>query len=350
MFVKKPGLFILILVILLIVATIVAVGKGALYISPMQVVKILGHAVGLSGDTGFTSQQEAVLIAIRLPRVLFGILIGGTLAVCGAAMQGLFRNPLADAGLMGISSGATLAAIAVIVLSLDIVKSIQNVAGLYTLSLVTFAGAFITTMIVYRIAQFNGRIIVSTMLLAGIAIGAIATAASGSIILYANDVQLRSITFWTLGSLGGANWTSLSVLFPFTLVCITGLPLLSKPLNAFVLGENNASHLGLNVEALKMKVILLTAIGVGASVAMAGIIGFVGLVIPHIIRLMIGPEHRKLMIASVLLGAALLVTADVLCRTLIVPAEIPIGIVTALIGGPFFLYVLLKDKRKNSLL
>ena len=350
MFVKKPGFFITILIITLIIATIVAMGNGALYISPLQAIKIIGHSVGLNGDIGFTSQQEAVLTAIRLPRVLFGILIGSTLAVCGAAMQGLFRNPLADAGLIGISSGASLAAIAVIVFSLGVFKSIQNVAGLYALSIVTFAGAFITTIIVYRIAQVNGKIVVSTMLLSGIAISALAGAATGITILYANDVQLRSITFWTMGSLGGANWTNVSVLFPFAILPVVVLPVLSKSLNAFVLGENNAAHLGLNVERLKMQVILLTAIGVGSSVAMAGIIGFVGLIVPHIIRMIIGPEHKKLMIASALLGAVMLVIADLICRTAIAPAEIPIGIATTLIGGPFFLYLLLKDKRKNSLL
>jgi iron complex transport system permease protein len=350
MFVNKPGLFITFLVILLILVFIIAVGNGALHISPGEVLKIVGHSMGLSGEAGFTNQQEAVLIAIRLPRVLFGILIGATLAVCGSAMQGLFRNPLADAGLMGISSGASLAAITIIVFSLDFFETIQNFAGLFTLNLVTFIGAFVTTIIVYRIARQNGRVMVSVMLLSGIAISAIVSAVTGTIILYTNDIQLRSITFWTLGSLGGANWINLLVLLPFTLVCIIGLPMLAKQLNTFVLGENNATYLGLNVEKLKLTVIILIALGVGSSVAVAGIIGFAGLVVPHIVRLIIGPEQKKLMIASALLGAILLVVADLFCRTIIAPAEIPIGIATALIGGPFFLYILVKDKRKNNLL
>lgn len=347
--IMKPSLFITLLIVFLIVAFLVSVGTGALKVSPAQTLSIIGTKVGLSLSPNYTPEQEAVITAIRLPRVVLGMLVGATLAVSGAAIQGLFRNPLADAGLVGISSGASLAAISTIVLSLPFVKSIQNFAGLYALSIITFLGAFITTLIVYRIAKNNGKVMVSTMLLSGIAIGSIATAITGVIILYANDVQLRNITFWALGSLGGANWLNVSVLFPFALVCIAGMPLLSKSLNAFVLGETNAAYMGLNVEGLKNTVIVLTALGVGASVSVTGIIGFVGLAIPHIIRMIIGPENKKLMICSILGGAGLLTIADLACRTLIAPAEIPIGVATALIGGPFFLYILIKDKRKYTI-
>ena len=350
MFFRKPGVFTFILTLLLIFSVIIANGYGVIYISPAQLFKILGNSLGLNSNEGFTEQQYTVLMAIRMPRVFFGILIGSTLAVCGAALQALFRNPLADAGLIGISSGASLAAIVMITFSSIILADFRGFFSLYALNIVTFFGAFITSLIVYRISQINGKIIISTMLLAGIAIGALASAITGFVILYANDAQLRSITFWTLGSLGGATWLNLSVLLPFSILCMAGLSLFSKHLNAFSLGENNAFYLGLNVESLKLKVIILVAAGVGSGVAMAGIIGFVGLTVPHIVRLISGPDHKRLMISSALLGASLLVIADLICRTVIEPVEIPIGIVTALIGGPFFLYLLLKDKRKNSLL
>ena len=163
--------------------------------------------------------------------------------------------------------------------------------------------------------------------------------------LIANDAQLRTITFWNLGSLGGATWVNVGVLVPLCLICIVGLPALSKSLNALVLGETNASHLGINVESLKTKVILLTALGIGVCVSMSGIIGFVGLVTPHIVRKIIGPEHRQVFVASGLLGAVLLVVADLVCRTVAAPVEIPIGIATSLIGAPFFLYLLLKERK-----
>lgn len=346
----RPPVLITILTVLLLVAIVLASGIGALSIPPGKVLSIILHQLGMAGDANFTQQQEAVIMAIRLPRVFFAILIGATLSVCGAAMQGLFRNPLADPGLVGISSGAAMAAVIAIVLSTTLFAGLQSQLGLYALSIFTFGGAFITAMAVYRLSQAGGKTIVSIMLLAGIAISALTSSVTGFITLSASDAQLRTITFWTLGSLGGANWTNLLAILPFSLLCIVCLPLMSKSLNAFTLGETSALHLGIRVERLKLKVILLTALGVGACVSVSGVIGFVGLVIPHIVRKLIGPEHKNLFIASALLGALLLLVADLLCRTIIAPVEIPIGIVTAFIGAPFFLYLLLKERNKAFML
>ncbi|HMR93187.1 MAG TPA: iron ABC transporter permease [Chitinophagaceae bacterium] len=342
----RPPVLILLLSILLIAAIILASGIGALPVAPGKVLSILLHQLGLQNGEGFTVQEEAVITAIRLPRVFFALLIGATLSVCGGAMQGLFRNPLADPGLVGISSGAAMAAVIAIVLTTSVFSGMQAQFGIYALSLFTFAGAFVTAMVVYKLSQSKGRTIVSTMLLAGIAISALTSSVTGFITLSATDAQLRTITFWTLGSLGGANWTNLMALLPLSLLCIIGLPLMAKPLNAFTLGETNALHLGIRIESLKLKVILLTALGVGACVSVSGVIGFVGLVVPHIIRKLIGPEHKNLFIASALLGALLLLVADLLCRTIIAPVEIPIGILTAFIGAPFFLYLLIKERNR----
>lgn len=343
----RYGLLVSMLVIILIVAIILSVGIGPLPLSPVQSIAVLLKQLGIHLDTSFTNQQEIVVTAIRMPRVIFGVFIGATLAICGTAIQGLFRNPLADPALIGISSGAALFTVVMIVLGAQLFQNIFTILGNYVLSIAAFAGAFLTTILIYRISQAGGKTIVSTMLLAGIAISAMASAGTGIMTLIANDAQLRTITFWNLGSLGGATWVNVSVLVPLCLICIVGLPALSKPLNALVLGETNASLLGINVERLKTKAILLTAIGIGVCVSMSGIIGFVGLVTPHIIRKMIGPEHRQVFVASGLLGATLLVIADLVCRTIVAPIEIPIGIATALIGGPFFLYLLLKERKSQ---
>ncbi|MFA6056631.1 MAG: iron ABC transporter permease [Taibaiella sp.] len=343
------GFFVL-LIILLIGASLWAIGTGTLPISPVEVLSILCHKAGISLNVPYLEQQENVLWIIRLPRVLMAVLIGGTLSVCGAAMQGLFRNPLADPGLIGISSSASTAAVLMIVLGSTLFTGYQSVLGQYSLNIATFLGALLATVLIYRFSQQQGRTNVGIMLLAGVAMNAISGATTSFITLSANDQQLRSVTFWMMGSLGGANWINVAGILPFCLACCFGLPLFAKSLNAFSLGESDAAYLGIRTERLKTIVMLLVAMGVGASVAVSGIIGFVGLVVPHIIRMIIGPEHRRLLIASALGGATLLVLADLLSRTIAPPIEIPIGIITAMAGGPFFLYLLVREKKKTIFL
>lgn len=342
------GFFIL-LIVALVAACIWAAGSGALAISPESILGIILHQLGIDTNLQFTAQQESVFWIIRLARVAMALLIGSTLAVCGAAMQGLFRNPLADPALIGISSSASAAAVVMIVLGGRLFSGFQSVLGQYSLNIATFGGALVSTVLVYRIARQQGKTNVSIMLLAGIAINALSGALTSFVTLAANDQQLRSVTFWMMGSLGGANWISVLGILPFCAACIIGLPMLSRQLNAFTLGESDAAYLGIRVERLKNIVMLLCAMGVGASVAVAGVIGFIGLVVPHIIRMAIGPEHRRLLFASALSGALLLVLADLMSRTIAAPIEVPIGIITALGGGPFFLYLLLKEKRKSIL-
>lgn len=321
-----------------------SIGIGAVDIGPLQVLAILLKQVGIETPWAFELQQELVLTAIRLPRVLLGLLIGAGLAVSGAAMQGLFRNPLADPGLVGVSSGAALAAVFIIVLGLPFLEGTAAWLAPFSIALGAFGGSIVATLIVYRLATWRGRTSVATMLLAGIALNALAGAGTGLMTLIADDAQLRDITFWTLGSLGGATWTTLGAVTPFMLMGIVGAPVLARALNAMLLGEAEARHLGINVERLKQGVVFITALTVGAAVAVSGIIGFVGLVVPHLLRLTLGPDHRGLLPGSALLGAMLLLGADLLSRTLIAPAELPIGIVTAFIGAPFFLWLLLRNR------
>lgn len=333
------------LALLLIVVVLLAVGIGAVSIHPEQVLTILLKQLGIQTAIPFEARQESVLMVIRLPRVVMGVLIGATLAVSGASIQGLFRNPLADPGLIGISSGAALTAALMIVFGTTALSSITALLGSLALPLAAFVGGVAATLLIYRLATLGGRTSVTTMLLAGIAINALCGAAIGMMTYVATDDQLRDITFWSLGSLGRANWNIVAALVPLTLLTLLPLPFLARSLNAMLLGEAEAGHLGVNVERVKLAVIILVALGVGAGVAAAGIIGFLGLVVPHLIRLAFGPDHRLLLPASALLGASLLVVADLLARTVAVPAEVPIGIVTALVGGPFFLWLLLRDRR-----
>lgn len=289
-------------------------------------------------------RDRVVLLDIRLPRLALGILVGASLAVSGAVMQGLFRNPLADPGLVGVSAGAGLGAITAIVLGGALPAGLMAVVGFSLVPVAAFAGGWISTMVLYRISTRGGRTSVATMLLAGIALGALAGAVSGLLVYAASDAQLRELTFWGLGSLAGASWAKLAVAAPIILAALALTPFLARGLNALALGEAVAGHLGLPVERIKSLAILSVAAATGAAVAVSGGIGFIGIVVPHLLRLATGPDHRMLLPNAALLGAVLLILADVISRTVIAPAELPIGIVTATIGGPFFLWILLRQR------
>lgn len=345
--VRRGALTLIGLAFLLGVVVLLAVGIGAVSITPGQVVGILLDEAGIATGIEFAERQRAVLMVIRLPRVVMGVLIGAALAVAGAAIQGLFRNPLADPGLIGISSGAALAAALMIVLGNTLLSGVVAVLGGVALPLAAFGGGLLTTLLIYRLATVGGRTQVATMLLAGIAINAIAGAGIGLMTFIASDDQLRDITFWSLGSLGRASWANITAMLPLVLVALVPLPFLARSLNALLLGEAEAGHLGVDVQRVKTLVVLMAALAVGAGVAVAGIIGFVGLVVPHLLRLLAGPDHRVVLPGSALLGAALLVGTDLLARTIAVPAEVPIGIMTALVGGPFFLWLLLRDRTRR---
>lgn len=288
-------------------------------------------------------QAELIIGQIRMPRTLLGLAVGAVLALSGVAMQGLFRNPLADPGLVGVSSGAALGA-AIAIVGGAALGGLPDAIAPYLLSACAFAGGLVVTALVYRLGSRNGQTSVSTMLLAGIALTALAGAAIGLFTYLADDATLRTLTFWNLGSLNGASYSRLWPLLVVTAAVGLWLPRRAKALNALLLGESEARHLGFDVERVKRELVLCTALGVGAAVAAAGMIGFIGLVVPHLVRLLVGPDHRVLLPASALAGAALLLFADVLARLALAPAELPIGIVTALIGAPFFLYLLLRGR------
>lgn len=288
-------------------------------------------------------QAELILGQIRMPRTLLGLAVGAMLALCGVAMQGLFRNPLADPGLIGVSSGAALGA-AIAIVGGAALGGLPELFAPYLLSLCAFLGGLVVTALVYRLGRRNGQTSVTTMLLAGIALNALAFACIGLFTYLADDATLRTLTFWNLGSLNGASYARLWPLLLVTLAVALWLPRRAQALNALLLGESEARHLGVAVERLKRELVFCTALGVGAAVAAAGMIGFIGLVVPHLVRLLVGPDHRVLLPASALAGASLLLLADLFARLILAPAELPIGIVTALIGAPFFLYLLLQGR------
>lgn len=298
---------------------------------------------GLPLESEGLQQAELILGQIRMPRTLLGLAVGAVLALCGVAMQGLFRNPLADPGLIGVSSGAALGA-AIAIVGGAALGGIPELFAPYLLSLCAFLGGLVVTALVYRLGRRNGQTSVTTMLLAGIALNALAFACIGLFTYLADDATLRTLTFWNLGSLNGASYARLWPLLLVTLAVALWLPRRAQALNALLLGESEARHLGFAVERLKRELVFCTALGVGAAVAAAGMIGFIGLVVPHLVRLLVGPDHRVLLPASALAGASLLLLADLFARLILSPAELPIGIVTALIGAPFFLYLLLRGR------
>jgi len=310
-------------------------GMGAVQLSLGEVIGVVLSSWSLAEQPeSVGNAQAAVVTLIRGPRVILGVMVGAALSVSGVLMQGLFRNPLADPGLIGISSGAALAAAAMIVLGGDGAS----------LPIAAFCGGALVCALVMRLSRQGRQHSVATMLLAGIAMNAMAGSLTGILVTFSTDAQLRSLTFWTLGSLGGAQWDSLwwvSLLLGGMLIASMRM---ARPLNALLMGEEEALYLGVEVESMKRWAVLLAAMMVGVAVSLCGIIGFVGLVVPHLIRLAAGPDHHTLLPASALLGGALLVAADLVARTAAAPIELPIGVVTTLIGGPFFLLLLVRAR------
>jgi iron complex transport system permease protein len=270
-----------------------------------------------------SNQTNTILFDIRLPRILLALCLGAILAISGAVMQGLFRNPLADPSLIGVSGGASVGA-----------------------SIGAFTGGFIATILVYRLATSELGTSVTTMLLAGIAIGAIAGALNSLLSYFADNDMLRQISLWQMGNLSTANWSRVTMVALVAALLVGLFPRDSRALNALLLGESEARHLGIDVQRVKRRLIILTALGIGTSVAVAGMIGFVGLVVPHAIRLLIGPDHRWLLPGSALTGAILLILADSLARIVVTPTELPTGIITALLGAPFFIVLLIQRRRE----
>ena len=320
---------------------IISTGIGAYFIKPLQVIAILLGQIGIDLPVEYTSRQETVLLVIRLPRVVMGVLIGASLGISGTVIQGVFRNPLASPGLIGVSSGAAAGAAIAIVTGI-------NVLGIWTLPFAAFWGGLGTAMVVYRFARRGGFTDITTLLLVGIAVNALMGAIVSFLSFISDDAQLRSIVFWMMGSLSASVWPFIMSVFPFMAISFVLILRFARTLNLLALGEAEARHLGIDTERARVITLALASIATGAAVSVAGIIGFVGLVAPHLLRLIIGPDHRTLLPASAIGGAILLVLADLFARTVVSPTQLPLGLVTALVGAPFFLY-LIEITRRNRM-
>ncbi|MFJ8824904.1 FecCD family ABC transporter permease [Streptomyces sp. NPDC102467] len=324
----------------LILLALLSAGVGAYDIAPGDVLSSVQHRIGLGGSA-LDRVGESVLWNVRLPRVVLALLVGASLGCAGALMQGVFGNPLAEPSVIGISSGAAVGAVACIALGLDFF-------GTWTITVCAFVSGLATVLIVYAMSRSGGRTEVVTLILTGIAVNALAGALIGLFLSYADTAAVNQITFWQLGSLAQATWPKVLAVLPCAALGLLLAPFHSRKLDLLSLGERPARHLGVDVERLRVTLILVIALLTAAAVAVSGVIGFVGLVIPHLLRMLAGPGHRFLVPGSALGGAVVLVGADLAARTVAAPAELPIGILTALTGSPFFFWLLRRTRRKQG--
>jgi len=327
---------------LLVGGVVLSAVTGQLPITPTEVAGSLLRAIGI--DTAWAPTDpivESTLWVVRFPRIVMALVVGAALAVAGAVMQAIFGNPLAEPGVVGVSSGAALGAATAIAVG----ASVVGVAGV---AVTAFLGGLVATLLVYVVSRAGGRTEVVTLLLTGIAVNAIAQAGIAFVLFVADSASREQIVFWQLGSLGGSLWSQVLVVAVVTVPGVVLALALARRYDLLALGERNARHLGVDVERLRLVSIVLVALLTGAAVAFAGIIAFVGLVIPHLIRMIIGPAHRGLVLASAVGGGALLVIADLMTRTLVAGAELPIGMLTSLVGGPFFFWLLYRQRRRSG--
>lgn len=322
----------------LLAAVALALALAGLALGPvaLSLGEVLAALVGQAEP-----RAQAIVAQIRAPRVLLGAAVGAGLALSGVALQGVLRNPLADPGLIGVTAGAAFGAVATIVLGAALIAEVPLALRPYLLPAAAFVGASLATAFVFGVARRGGAVQVATLILTGVAVNAIAGAGIGVMVYVSDDRQLRDLTFWSMGGLGGADWRAALIAAGAILAAGWGLSRMARALDLLQLGERAAFHGGLNVERAKTRVALFSALAVGAGTAAAGPIGFIGLVAPHLARLLVGPGHRAVAPAAALLGAALLLAADLGVRLALPPAEPPVGLATSLIGGPFFLWLLL---------
>ncbi|WP_027329135.1 FecCD family ABC transporter permease [Marinimicrobium agarilyticum] len=317
----------------LVISFVLALLLGSVSLSPLMV----GRAL-FGGDT--PEHLALIVQSLRLPRALLAASVGAILAICGAILQGLFRNPLADPSLIGVTAGASVGASVMIVLGASLGSMLGGIAGVSLVASGAFVGGLGTVWLVYRVATGINGTSVATMLLMGIAVSALSASATGLLEYFADNEMLRRMSLWRMGGLDGANFTRAGVSSLVLLLILVAVPAFGRALNTLLLGESQARHLGVDVERLKTRLIILVAAGVGLAVAVSGSIAFVGLVVPHMVRLWVGPDHRVLLPLSALGGAVLLLLADAVARTAMAPAELPVGLVTALLGAPFFISLL----------
>ena len=325
----------------LLLVMVLATSVGTVTVPLGQVVGIVARRLlGVGPAGGWSPQAEAIIFQIRLPRVVTAAVVGSALAAAGTLFQGLLRNPMADPYIIGTSGGAALGATVALILPWQVVW-----LGFTPVPILAFVGAMGAVLLVYRIARVGPRTPITTLLLAGFALSSL-LAAVMSLLMLAGTRTLQRVVLWTMGGVVTSGWSQILVVTPLVLVGIVLAFLLTPDLNAFLLGEEQAAHLGVNVERRKLALLMVGSLLTAAAVSVSGLVGFIGLVVPHVSRLLFGSDHRFLLPASALVGSIFLVLADLLARMLMSPAEIPVGIITALVGAPFFIYLLRHSKRE----
>lgn len=339
----KHGFILSILSVALILSVAFFSAIGTANISAIDSFRIVGSKIPIIKNyidiSHIANSHQIIIWSIRLPRVLLGVLVGASLSMAGAAFQGMFKNPMADPYIIGISSGAALGATIAIILRINI-----DVLNISSISIFAFIGAIIAVFTVYNIARIKNKVPVTTLLLAGIAVGQFLTAIMSMImVLYSNDMS--KIIYWTMGGLSGKGWEPLLRISLPTIISMILINFFARDLNIMLTGEESAQSLGVDVEKTKLYILVLGTFMTSMVVSVSGIIGFVGLIIPHIVRMLIGPDHRILLPASALIGGIFIIFTDTIARTIISPVEIPVGIITALFGGPFFIYLLKSSKK-----
>lgn len=340
--VTRGAVLTVVLAALVVGGVVLSAGVGQLGIPPSEVIGSLLRAMGIPNPWSPADPViEAALWVVRFSRVAMALAVGAALAVAGAVMQAIFGNPLAEPGVVGVSSGAAFGASIAIVLGI-------TALGSGTIAIFAFLGGLGATLLVYAVSRANGRTEVVTLLLTGIAVNAFAGAGLAFLLFIADTGGREQIVFWQLGSLNGSLWPEVAIVAVIAVLGTIAALLLGRRYDILALGERNARHLGVNVEALRIGSIVLVALLTGAAVAFCGIIAFVGLVVPHAVRMLLGPSHRPLILASALGGGALMVYADLLARSVVVGADLPIGLLTSLIGGPFFFFLLFRQRKRSG--
>jgi iron complex transport system permease protein len=346
---KRDGVVLAGLGIALLIVFLFSLSIGQMFIPVNEIVVILLKKLGLFSSVETDSVHETVLLSIRLPRLVMTALIGVALGVSGGALQGLFRNPLVEPGLIGVSSGASVAVVTIIVLGGALNIDRHSIGMSAITSICAFGGGLLATMLVMQIGKQMGPSTIAMLILAGVAVNALCGALMGLMIFYADENQLHMFTFWTLGDLTGASWRSLLIASPLLILGSIALLRYTNALNAIALGESEAFHMGVDVNRAKKSIVFFAALAVGTAVSLAGAIGFVGLVVPHLIRVTFNSDNRLVMPGSAIGGPLLLIISDMIARTIVSPAELPIGVVTALIGAPFFIFLLIRSGRRNEI-
>lgn len=333
-------LILVVLAVSLAAAALLAVGVGAVPIPPASTLRLLVHHLGFRSVGLPEARQEAIILFIRLPRVAAALLVGAAMAMGGTVMQGLFRNPMASPDILGVSTGASLGAVLAIATGLAAVSPLL-------LAVLAIAGALLASFLIYAIASYRGRTSLLFVVLAGLAVSSFFNGLVSATLLVARQYEVSQFIFWTMGGFDGRTWRQVLLALPFLLPGLAVLFAFARELNLFSLGEENAQSLGLAVERTKRILLAVTAVVCGVAISVSGPVGFVGLLIPHLLRLVVGPDHRRLLPASALAGALFLILCDLVGRVLAPPFEVRVGIITAILGSPYFLYLILRAQRKG---